>query len=169
MMVRLATSVRSFPRVIRILGACAALSPAVWGSVGCGGVSDKSIKDVSVVEARRLFDAAQRPGRASTLAIVDPRSPRDFAAGHIPGARNIRLADMPTDAPIDRRLDSADAILVYGTNPASIPARAMTKRLLALGYSGVRFMPGGLVEWERAGGPVNRLTPPEEAAPAAQD
>ncbi|MDX2130998.1 MAG: rhodanese-like domain-containing protein [Planctomycetota bacterium] len=163
-------SVRSSAFALSRMGMAVFAGLSVWSAIGCEGVSDRDIRPLTIAEARRIYDDASRPGNSGALAIIDPRSPREFNAGHIPGARNLRLSDFPSDAPFDERLASHDVILVYGNNPASAPAKAMTKRLIAGGYEGVRLMPGGLEEWERAGGPVERpqapATPAGDAPPS---
>jgi len=121
---------------------------------GCAGVSDKDIKNVSALEVRRMVESSKKRGNETLVVLVDPRAPQEFARERLPGARNIRLIDVPPDARVDSGLDRFNNIVVYGSNAASPPARAMTKRLLAVGYSDVRFMVGGLEEWREIGGEV---------------
>lgn len=101
-----------------------------------------------------MVEKAAREGDGGTVLLVDPRHPRDFEAGRIPGARNLRLSEVPPESRVDRSLDRYGTIVVYGNDPASASARAMTKRLLAIGYSSVRWFPGGLEEWKAFGGEV---------------
>lgn len=121
---------------------------------GCAGrkVSDKSIEVIGGLELRQITDGKKR----ESVILVDPRHPEDFARGHLPGAQNIRLSDLPLDSKPTGKLSRYDAIVVYGDNPGSIPAKAMAKRLLAIGYSGVKFFPGGIEEWVNLGGVVER-------------
>lgn len=149
MMVRQGPSVRSFAAA----GICLGLGVlSLCG--GCAGVSDKDIKNVSALEVRRMVETSKKKGNDTLVVLVDPRSPPEFARERLPGARNVRLVDVPPDARVDSGLDRYDNIVVYGANAASPPARAMTKRLLAVGYSDVRFMVGGLEEWLEIGGEV---------------
>ncbi|GJQ28508.1 MAG: hypothetical protein HBSAPP03_03920 [Phycisphaerae bacterium] len=120
----------------------------------CRGVSDRSIENMTGLELRRLVDQASKDRNAATLVLIDPRHPREYVAGRIPGAQNLRLSDVPPDARVDPALARFETVVVYGNDPSSAAARAMTKRLLAIGYSGVRFFPGGLEEWRSLGGEV---------------
>lgn len=101
-----------------------------------------------------MVESSKKRGNETLVVLVDPRAPQEFARERLPGARNIRLIDVPPDARVDSGLDRFNNIVVYGSNAASPPARAMTKRLLAVGYSDVRFMVGGLEEWREIGGEV---------------
>lgn len=126
---------------------------------GCGGpqITEKDIKSVSAAEVRSL-----RSDPKNKVLLVDPRSERAFAEGHIPGAQNITLdaVDLRTQR-IDPRLVGYNQIIVYGNDPGDGPARAMTKRLLAVSSTDTRMFVGGLSEWARLGWPIERLTPAE--------
>ncbi len=122
----------------------------------CGGVSDKNIENMTGLELRRMVDDAKKSRESADLLLIDPRNPRDFAAERIPGAQNLRLSDVPSDARVVPSLDRFGTIVVYGNNPASASAKAMTKRLITVGYGSVRFFPGGLEEWKALGGEVEQ-------------
>ena len=97
----------------------------------------------------------RRDGEDPEYAIlIDPRAPKFFAAGHLPGAVNLRLPDVREDDDKDAGLEKYDRLIVYGDNPGTPVAQAMFKRLLAVGYGGVRFYAQGLEEWTRSGGRV---------------
>ena len=113
-----------------------------------GTVSDKSVRRIDAMAAARAAE-----GRA---AFVDVRPPEDFAAGHIPGALNIRLTDIPEDVP-HPELRSKGRIIVYGQNPGNAVATAFAKRLLASRHYGtVELFEGGFDAWRAAGGSVER-------------
>jgi rhodanese-related sulfurtransferase len=137
----------------RIMSACGLVCVLHLFAPGCeSATTDKSIVPITVGEARRLVELGRRePG---LVVLVDPRSQDDFRARHIAGARNIRLPDVPLKASPSRPLNAYATIIVYGEHPGSASARAMTKRLLGIGYEGVRFMFGGLEEWMAVGGEV---------------
>lgn len=92
--------------------------------------------------------------------LVDPRASEDFVTGHIPGARNLLLSQVNPKRDRDPELEKYDVLIVYGDNPGSAPARAMVKRLLALGYDDVKWFPGGFEEWRDARLPTDPPTPP---------
>ncbi len=135
---------------------------ALLALAGCAGLagcetstSDKDIRNISVSELRDLARRADA-GQKNLYLLIDPRSSAAFAAGRIPGAINMQLPQVDPRRGVDPALDRYENLVVYGNNPASAPARGMTKRLLSVGYDGVRLLAGGLEEWESLGYPVDR-------------
>lgn len=124
---------------------------------GCG-ITDGSIDCLGLSEVQGALAAEEeRPGR---LVLLDPRPAEDYEAAHLPGARHVRISDLITRTK-DQRLVSARRVIVYGDAPSSTVAKAMVKNLLKSGYGGVRMFDGGLVEWQRAGLPVETGADPE--------
>lgn len=133
--------------------------------VGCeSATNEKDVQKalVSLAEVRRLVDESAKSKDANLVLLVDPRAKVDFDGGHLPGAKNVLLGDIPFDRrvvqdigqrrPLDPMFKRASNVIVYGKNPASPAGRAMTKRLLSLGVSSTKFFAGGLEEWVGAGG-----------------
>ena len=134
------------------------------GLVGCNReVTDKDIRLVSIAEVRQWQRITER-GDRSPMLLVDPRGERLYNAGHITGAENLRLEMVDAEDDRDARIEKRDHIVVYGDNPGSAVARAMTKRLIAAGYGRgkVRLFAGGLDEWRRNGLPITRITIEEQ-------
>lgn len=118
------------------------------GLGGCSKqITDKDIKSISLTEVRALMES----GRPGAVLLIDPRSEAAFAQGHLPGARNIQLDEVRADRGTDPTLERYGALVVYGDDPGTGSAVAMTKRLMMTGYKGVRWFAGGLSEWRRAG------------------
>lgn len=120
---------------------------------GCNPkTTDDSIEPITLEQLRKEMD----DGRAAErLLLLDARAPKEFAAGHIPTAKNLpweKIGDTPRD--LDPRLEKFRNKVVYGEDRGSGSARALTKRMLQAGYSKVRMFAGGLEEWRRAGLPV---------------
>lgn len=95
-----------------------------------------------------LFD---RLNAGKKIFLVDVRRPDEFAAGHIPGAVNVpveEIAGRPGLLPAD----AAACIVAYCRSGRRSAAAAPT--LLALGYSAVYNMPGGILAWQAAGYPI---------------
>ena len=155
----------------RILHLAAAPGPpglsaaiVVAGLAGCQGkVTDADIRFAELTEVRALTLQQERAPEQRIVAMIDARSSERFASGHIPGARNLRLPELPRRGRKDPELDSFRHILVYGENPSTPSARGMTKRLMVFGYDGVRLFPGGMSQWQSAGYPV--ATPEDNAVP----
>jgi rhodanese-related sulfurtransferase len=79
-------------------------------------------------------------------AVVDVREPDEFAAGHLPEARNIplgqlgeRLAEIPLDRPV---------VVYCGAGHRSSSAVSLLERR---GHSAIVNIDGGIGAWRRAG------------------
>ncbi len=137
-------------RLLLLLGAFAATPPACERTT-----RDTDIKFMSVSEAKNLFDRISR-GDATAAMFIDPRPAKEFAASHIPGARNLTLPQVKPKSKPDPRLMEYTFLIVYGNDPASATARGMTKRLIEVGYDKVRFFAGGLEDWNQRNYPLNK-------------
>ena len=103
--------------------------------------------DASSLRAR-LGDGTSAP------RLIDVRSPAEFEAGHIPGAVNVpldRLRDQLDDlCPL---LRDQDVVLVCRSGQRAGRAQEV---LTGAGLGHSEVLAGGIADWERAGGPVNR-------------
>lgn len=92
----------------------------------------------------------QEGGRRDFLLLIDPRSEREFGEGHIAGASNLTLDRVSPESSVrNPRFGDYKNVIVYGNDPSSGPARAMTKRILGLKHKNVRMYGGGFREWAR--------------------
>lgn len=160
--------------VRRIVGvACrsaALLSLVILGALpGCEtGTSEKDINESVVFTLADVRQAMlEREADPEAAILIDPRATKYYEAARLPGAVNLRLQDVREDDPRDRDLERYDRLIVYGDNPGSAVARAMFKRLLAVGYDGVRLYAGGVDEWLLSGGRIESDLPPEAAEETA--
>jgi 3-mercaptopyruvate sulfurtransferase SseA len=133
---------------------------------GCApNITDADIKPIPIAELRKLtLRQAQKP-QDKIVVLIDPRAAARFDAGHLPGARNLKLPQVPELSSRDPALAAYDHIVVYGTDPASAAARAMTKRLIRVGYDEVRMFPGGTMEWVEKGYALETTPEPAPEAP----
>ncbi len=98
------------------------------------------------------------------VVVVDARPPRDFAAGHIPGAYGI-----PLTTPL---VTWAGWVIPFGTPMillADYPAEReeAVRQLIRIGFDDLRgYLEGGMPAWEAEGLPVStvRILPAEELA-----
>ncbi|MEQ8769820.1 MAG: rhodanese-like domain-containing protein [Phycisphaerales bacterium] len=128
----------------------------VFGS-GCSKeVSDRDIKTIALADAARLHARSQSDPLEALF--IDPRSKAMYDAAHIAGARHLQLTADDTDRGTDPAINRYGTLIVYGNDPGSAIARAMAKRMMAIGYSKkkVKLLADGLVAWDRAGLPVER-------------
>ncbi|MDF2645630.1 MAG: rhodanese protein [Paenibacillus sp.] len=85
----------------------------------------------------------ERLDRGENLAIVDVREDEEVAAGIIPGAKHIPLAQLPD------RLSEIPQVeeLILVCRSGNRSGRAISF-LEAQGYKGLKNMTGGMLEWE---------------------
>lgn len=87
----------------------------------------------------------------SGAVVLDVRNAEEFAAGHLPGARNIPLADLNGRA---AELPSGKPVLVCcNVGPTANKAAALLRKN---GRDQVFTLAGGLQAWRQAGLPVQR-------------
>ena len=120
---------------------------------------------VSVEQLQSMMVSGQE------VLLFDVRQPLDLLAYPevIPGAKRIPPEDV-LDKPslIPRNED----VVVYCTCPGDKTSRIVSRRALALGFTRIKFLTGGLAAWKTKGYPVEpyresfRLSVPTEARPA---
>ncbi len=98
---------------------------------------------ISAADLARLLDAGK-------VEIVDVRPEEEYAAAHIPGARNLPFEAIETAS---RALPRDRSIIVYCRGPYCDLTFEAVRRLRRLGYD-VRRLEGGVPEWRRAGLPL---------------
>lgn len=87
------------------------------------------------------------------LVVVDVRNPEEFAGarGHIPGARNIPVVDMPARL---ADITCARGCLVVTTCGSSGRGEKAAQILVENGFKQVAVLHGGLAAWIETGLPV---------------
>ena len=116
--------------------------------------TDKNIEYVNTVEGQQLVVGEKRLlGIAGTAKGVwlDPRTPAEFRAGHIPGAINVPYEDLSEEF---KSLKQYDILIVYGNDYNDTVADAYSKRLIELGHKDVRTLNGGLRAWKADGNSI---------------
>ena len=89
-----------------------------------------------------------RIGRGEAPAIVDVRSPGEFAGGHVPGAVNIPFASVLAQPDLVPAPTSEPVVVYCGHGPrAWLAGKALRRR----GYARVIYMRGHMAAWRRAG------------------
>ena len=120
---------------------------------------------ISVEQLQSMMESGQK------VLLFDVRQPLDLLAYPelIPGAKRIPpqdALDKPTLLPRNEN------IVVYCTCPGDKTSRIVLRRALALGFTRIKFLTGGLAAWKTKGYPVEpyresfRLSVPTEARPA---
>lgn len=94
------------------------------------------------------LDVQERLARGEKLNIIDVREPEEVATGMIPGAKHIRLGEIPhRKAEIDPNVET---IMVCRSGNRSGQACDF---LMNQGYHNVKNMMGGMLGWK---GPVQK-------------
>ena len=87
------------------------------------------------------------------VAVVDVRSPGEFAAAHIAGSHNLPLDALASVSGELRGALDVPMVLVCQTGPRARQAEA---ELRAAGIERVHVLDGGVTAWESAGLPLER-------------
>ena len=109
--------------------------------------------DVTWIDVPELAD---RLGRNPAPVVLDVRGPDEFTGelGHIAGAKNIALGEVPQRLREIEALKTAPIVLVCKTQMRSAKAAAA---LAEAGFRDVAVLRGGMVEWTRQRRPVANL------------
>ncbi len=127
---------------VRDLAAIGLDAPAGYATPDAVGGASESL-------ARVDGDEAEAQRARGGVEVVDVRNGSEWAAGHIPGSRNVplgRLAGRLDELPRDRPL------LVHCQSGAR--AGVAISLLRARGFADVRHIQGDWAEWSRSGRPV---------------
>ena len=110
-----------------------------------------TVKDeLEPVPADELLDRAQ----AGLVTVLDVRPQEEYAAGHLPGAINVPLAELDKD--LDRLNDGSE-IVAYCRGPYCILAYEAVRKLRIHGLS-ARRLEFGFPEWHLTGLPVEQTS-----------
>lgn len=111
---------------------------------------DTSYRTVTLDQVRRLM--AERRG-----VIYDARSEEDFAAGHIPGAKNIPFVGFEKHFDEIMSYSQDTLIIVYCTGPDCELGRGLCDFLVEMKFRRVVLYDGGWEEWSKANLPVEGM------------
>jgi rhodanese-related sulfurtransferase/DNA-binding MarR family transcriptional regulator len=81
------------------------------------------------------------------VTVIDVRPPDEYALGHLPGAINVPLGDLPARA---EGFDPGREIVAYCRGPWCVMSFEAVARLRELGFD-ARRLEDGLPEWKAAG------------------
>jgi len=102
--------------------------------------------EIGTLEATRLMNQA-------TTLVLDVRDPQEFAAGHLPKARNIPLKELGTRlAEIGKYKERAVLVACRSGPRAGSACRALKRA----GFTAVYQLKGGVSAWEQASLPLER-------------
>lgn len=142
------------PKVLPVVGALVVVAAIVAAVVALtsGGGGTKQDHGVVKVDAKAAYGLVQQYAGHSDFAVLDVRTPQEFASGHLPGATNIDVNGGDFAAQVGK-LDRATTYLVY-CHSGNRSARA-TAQLDDLGFTTVYDLRGGIVAWQQGGFPIS--------------
>jgi phage shock protein E len=126
----------------------ALISAVLFGSVGCPKATESGYP-APITPA----ELAERLGTPAAPLILDVRSPREYAAGHIPTAISIpypRLSDRLGDLEIDK----SDEVVVYCLSGKR--STLSRQKMAQAGYTDVRILEGQFRAWRKGDYPVEQ-------------
>lgn len=135
-----------FVSLCALLGGCAdAAPPAVGGPATPTAQAAATVRDIDVKTLKADLD------RSAVPLLVDVRTPGEFAAGHVPGARNVPLDELESRL---GEFGAADREVYVICQSGGRSARASTA-LASKGLHPVNVT-GGTGAWVSAGFPVEK-------------
>ena len=143
---------------LRTIASLLFVAIALLPGVAC--TRSTSDRDLVYKRPNELVELANTPSGAfgsrglPKVLWLDPRTTKEFEAGHIPQATSIPFPDIERTHEATCR--GFDLYIVYDTDYDDVMAKAAAKRLMELGYKPVYNMLGGLKAWEVDGYPIKR-------------
>lgn len=141
----------------RVLYSLAGGSDVVTLMKALGQVGERNLAEVGRVmsdyfHARDSMEAVSRQELTDRLAnglvtVLDVRPPEEYAAGHVPGARNIPLAELEERL---SELPKGAEVIAYCRGPYCVLAFEAVAALRAKGIK-ARRLEDGFPEWKAAG------------------
>lgn len=116
---------------------------------GCGKAAEpvqtpaaqqKPMVNVTVKDLEALIAGGKKP------LVVDVRTPEEYGAGHIEGAKLVPLQTLEKDIASIKK--DQEIYLICRSGNRSAQAYAI---LAGMGYKDLKNVTGGMIEWEKAG------------------
>jgi rhodanese-related sulfurtransferase len=127
---------------VLIAVAFAAGAMLVWPAVSAGGRAG----------TLNTVQAVQRMNREKAV-VIDVSDPKDFAAGHVIGAKNLPLDELEAKLPTAVKNKTVPLIMVCANGARANRGVAIAKKL---GYADAQSLTGGMGAWRAASLPVEK-------------
>jgi rhodanese-related sulfurtransferase len=147
------------------------LGAAVFMALAYGGITQKGIfsrpqeltvssgQDVSGVPEVITLEEARELFTSGKAVFIDARDEGSYRDGHIQGAVNIALGDLPLHVEFLRGLSAEKVLVPYCDGTQCHSSVQFAHRLLSAGISQVKVFFGGWEEWTESGLPMERSAP----------
>ncbi|MHB8381520.1 MAG: ArsR/SmtB family transcription factor [Candidatus Binataceae bacterium] len=123
-------------------------------------IGERNLAQMSRIEQKYFFehdrlapisrDQLRRLMKTHSVTIIDVRPAEEFAAGHLPGALNLPIAELQRRL---RKLPRDKEIIAYCRGPYCLMSYEAVERLRLRGFKAIRLQ-DGFPEWKAAGLPV---------------
>lgn len=85
--------------------------------------------------------------------VLDVRTPKEYADGHVPGAVNLDIHDPEFDQKLSH-LDKSKTYLVHCAK--GVRSAAASRKMAGMGFAGLFDFHGGFTAWENAHKPIEK-------------
>lgn len=106
---------------------------------------------VDLDQAKALFDDG--------VKFIDVRNPRLYARRHVAGAHHLDLKDVYTRDSLSAVADNDDPIIIYCSGVKCSRSYRASEMAVSWGFSEVYYFRGGIVDWRKAGYPLEGESP----------
>lgn len=139
------------------------LTIAAGALIGCAGIVGVSFAEepAPVADAPRISQAdllSRMEKKDASLVVLDVRTPAEFAAGHVPGARNVSHDQLAAKLAELEPLRDKDVVLYCRSGRRTLLAEDVLRKA---GFTKLLHLDGDYLAWEAQQRPVER-----ESAPA---
>lgn len=139
-----------------LISAAALAMAAVTGISACSSGSPAASSSAMATGAHLSATDFSTAMKAPGTVVLDVRTPAEFAAGHLPEAKNIDIEGSDFATRI-AALDKAATYAVY-CHSGNRSATAM-ERMTAASFTHVYDLAGGIGAWQSMGGPMTMGAP----------
>lgn len=108
--------------------------------------SSAAVSNIDVVQSRTM----QQQG----ALLLDVREPDEFAEGHAPGSKLIPLGQLQSRVNEIGDAKRNPVVIICRSGRRSMQAASILGRL---GFTAIYNVQGGMIAWEKAALPINRL------------
>ena len=143
--------------LIIVAGPGQALSEVIWQAlkIGYDNLAGTLTGDMPTWQAAGYPAAAiplLTPGQVEPAAVIDVRQSGEYAGGHLPGARNIELGALTSQA---ANIKGRPVVVMCGHGERAATAASVLERA---GHTAIAVLPGGPPDWADATGRTLQVT-----------
>ena len=103
---------------------------------------------VSVQQAKEFFDQG--------VTFLDVRNPRLYANGHVPGTYHLDYKYNFDEEKLASVAEKNQPLVIYCSGVKCSRSYRASEKALEWGYTKVYYFRGGIVEWKKAGYPIEK-------------